>query len=73
MKSHMKPKLLKYGWYPARSVLHHGEKMSLKPWLVILLVMVSQKNTLWGKNLITSISLEPHIFLMGWLQLNLNH
>ena len=31
------------GWYPTWSVLPHGEKMSLKPWLDILLVMVSQK------------------------------
>ena len=37
------------GWYPAKSVLPHGEKMSLKPWLAIVLVMVSQKNTLLGK------------------------
>ena len=31
------------GRYPARSVLPHGEKMSLNNWLAILLVMVSQK------------------------------
>ena len=55
------------GWYTARSVLLHGEKMSLKPWLAIVLVKVSQKNILWGKCLTTSTSLEPHIFLMGWL------
>ena len=53
------------GWYTARSVLLHGEKMSLQPWLAILLVKVSQKNILWGKFLTTSTSLEPHIFLMG--------
>ena len=44
------------GWYTVRSVLPDG-KMSLKLWLVIILVMVSQKNTLWDKCLTTSTSL----------------
>ena len=52
------------GWYPARLVLPLGE-ISLKPWLIILLVMVSQKNNLWGKCLIAITSLEPDIFLLG--------
>ena len=54
------------GWYSARLVLPLGE-ISLKSWLIILLVMVSQKNNLWGKCLITTTSLEPHIFLLDWL------
>ena len=54
------------GWYPARLVLPHGE-VSLKPWLAILLVMMSQKSNLWGKCLITTTNLEPHIFPQGWL------
>ena len=54
-------------WYTARSVSLHGEKMSLKPCLTILLVMESQKNTLWGKCLTTSTSFKPHIILLGWL------
>ena len=58
MKSQMKPKLLKYGWYPVQSVLPHGE-MSLRPWLPIIVVMMSQKNTLGGKSLITSTSFKP--------------
>ena len=29
------------------------------------------KNTLWGRCFITSTSLAPHLFLLGWLKLNL--
>ena len=29
-------------WCPANSVLFHGEKVSLQPWLVTVLVMMSQ-------------------------------
>ena len=30
------------GWCPAGSVLLHGEKVPLKPWLATLLLMMSQ-------------------------------
>ena len=29
------------------------------------------KNTLWGKSFITSTSLKPQLFLLGWLKQNL--
>ena len=29
------------GWCPAGSVLPHGEKVPLRPWMVTLIVMVS--------------------------------
>ena len=31
----------------------------------------SSENTLWGKCFITSTSFTPHLFLLGWLKLNL--
>ena len=52
------------GWCPAGSVLPHEEKVPLKPY--------HNKNTLWGRCFIISTSLAPHIFLLGWLKLNLN-
>ena len=55
------------GWHTARSFSRQGEIMSLKPWLAILLVMVLQKNVLWGKCLTTSTSLKSHIVLLGLL------
>ena len=30
------------GWFPARPVLAHGEKVPLQPWLATLLVIVSR-------------------------------
>ena len=36
------------GWCPAGSVLPHGEKVPLYPWLATLLVMVSQQKCLKG-------------------------
>ena len=67
------------GWYPARSDFPHGEKLSLNSWFIIPLVMVSPKNTLWGKFFITMIIfqthisiLKTHISLLSWLKLNLN-
>ena len=67
------------GWYPARSVFPHGEKLSLNSWFIIPLVMVSPKNTLWVKFFITMIIfkthisiLKTHISLLISLKLNLN-
>ena len=65
MKSQMKVIEI-LGWYTVRSVLPDG-KMSLKSWLAIILIMVSQNNTLWDKCLTTSTSLESRIFLLGLL------
>ena len=43
------------GWCPVGSVLPHYHN----------------KTTLWGRCFITSTSLTPHLFLLGWLKLNL--
>ena len=32
---------------------------------------ITIKNTLWGRCFITSTSLAPYLFLLGWLKLNL--
>ena len=51
--------------------LPQGKKVSLYPWLATLLVMVLQQKYLMGGWFITSTSLTPHLFLLGWLKLNL--
>ena len=41
------------------------------PLLVTLLVIDHNKNTLWRRSFITSTSFALHLFLLGWLKLNL--
>ena len=57
------------GWCLTGSVLLHGEKVPLKPWLAMLLLMVSQYNIFLGRCLIASTSFTPLLFLLGWLKL----
>ena len=59
------------GWCPVGPVLPHRVKVPFYPWLVTLLVMSHNKNVLWGRCFTLMTSLAPHLFLLGWLKLNL--
>ena len=55
------------------SVLTHGEKVPLYPWLIDR--PSSDGVTIkipYGVEVVTLTSLAPHLFQMGWLKLNLN-
>ena len=58
------------GFY--RLVLPREVKVPFYPFLATLLVICHDKNALWGRCFTTSTSLTPHLFLLGWLKLNLN-
>ena len=57
------------GWCPAGPVLPHGEKV---PQALVGHPSSDgvNKNALWGR-CFTSTSFAPHLFLLGWLKLNL--